>query len=153
MLTRSGPSNTSGKSVTTLIVSIGLFHGHEVVAPRLHHRARSHPDERQQPLAMVGTPPRHAERSRHDVTLLVHDQQPRVGREHPSGVFHEGKHRHFPLLPVRLAYAPDLAGRMPSTPAFCSSGRTVSVGSAPLSSQARACSASAWMSAGLVRGL
>src|SRR5438132_6843883 len=81
MLTRSGPSNTSGKSVTTLIVSIGLFHGHEVVAPRLHHRARVDPDERQQPLAMVSAPPRHDERPRHDVTLLVHDQQPRLGRE------------------------------------------------------------------------
>src|SRR5438034_6340245 len=30
-----------------------------------------------------------------------HDQQPRLGREHRTGVFHEGEHRHFPLLPVR----------------------------------------------------
>jgi len=51
MLTRSGPSNISGKSVTTLIVSIGLFHGDEVVSPLLHHGARPHADERQQPLA------------------------------------------------------------------------------------------------------
>src|SRR2546427_7354802 len=70
MLTRSGPSNTSGKSVTTLIVSIGLFHGHEVVAPRLHHRARVDPDERQQPLAMVSAPPRHDERSEEHTSEL-----------------------------------------------------------------------------------
>src|SRR5947208_7281667 len=107
MLTRSGPSNTSGKTVTPLIVSIGPSPAHEVVAPRLHRRAGVHPDERQQPLAMVSAPPRHDERPRHDVTLLVHDQQPRLGREHRAGVFHEGEHRHFPLLPVRLAYTPD----------------------------------------------
>ena len=41
------------------------------------------------------------------VTLFVHDQQPRLGREHRTGVFHEGEHRHLPLLAVRLAYAPD----------------------------------------------
>src|SRR5256885_10460329 len=75
MLTRSGPSNTSGKSVTTLIVSIGLFHGHEVVAPRLHHRARVDPDERQQPLAMVSAPPRHDERPRHDVRSEEHTSE------------------------------------------------------------------------------
>src|SRR2546429_1384644 len=130
MLTRSGPSNTSGKSVTTLIVSIGLFHGHEVVAPRLHHRAGVHPDERQQPLALVSAPPRHDERPRHDGTLLVHDQQPRLGREHRTGVFHEGEHRHFLLLPVRLAYPPDSAGRLPRTPALFSAPRTVPGGSA-----------------------
>src|SRR5436853_5700244 len=107
MLTRSGPANIAGKSVTTLIVSLGLFPGHEAVAPRPHPRAGVHADERQQPLAMVGAPPRHDERPRHDVTLLVHDQQPRLGREHRTGVFHEGEHRHLPLLSVRLAYAPD----------------------------------------------
>src|SRR5690242_18855657 len=107
MLTRSGPSNTSGKSVTTFIVSIGLFHGHEVIAPRLHYRGRLHPDERQYPRAMVRAPPGHDERPLHDVTLLVHDQQPRLGREHRTGVFREGEHRHLPLLPVRLAYPPD----------------------------------------------
>src|SRR5207244_10680528 len=107
VLTPSGPRTPPGRSVTRLIATTGPFHGPEGVGPRLHHRAGVHADERQQPLAMVGAPPRHDERPRHDVTLLVHDQQPRLGREHRTGVFHEGEHRHLPLLSVRLAYAPD----------------------------------------------
>src|SRR5438094_24391 len=39
MLTPNGAANTSGKSVTTLIVSTGVFHGDEVVSPRLDRRA------------------------------------------------------------------------------------------------------------------
>src|SRR6266513_1672349 len=153
MLTRSDPSNTSGKSVTTLIVSIGLFHGHEMVPPRLHDGPRLYADEREQPLPVIGTPPRHDQRPRDDLTLLAHDQQACLRREHRTGIFHEGKHGDLPTLSVRLAHAPDYAGRLPSTPAFFSSERTVSVGRAPLSSQARACSVSTLMSAGLVRGL
>src|SRR5260221_8300323 len=125
MLTRSGPSNISGKSVTTLSVSIGLFHCDEVVSPRLHHRARLHPDERQQPLAVVRAPPRHDQRPGHDLTLFVHDQQSRLRREHRTRILHEGKHCDLPPLPVRLAHAPDYASRLPSTPAFFSSEPTV----------------------------
>src|SRR5947199_7069409 len=118
MLTRSGASNTSGKSVTTLIVSIGLFHGDEVLPPRLHYRTRLHPDERQQPLAVVRAPPRHDQGPRHDLTLLVHDQQPGLRRKHRARVLHEGKHRDLPPLSVRFAHAADYAGRLPNTPAF-----------------------------------
>src|SRR5438034_955925 len=124
MLTRSGASNPSRKSVTTLIVSIGLFHGDEVLPPRLDVRARLHPDERQQPLAVVCAPPRHDQRPSHDLTLFVHHQQPGLRREHRTRVLHEGEHGDLPPLPVRLAHAADYAGRLRSTPAFFSSDRT-----------------------------
>src|SRR5207244_8162748 len=107
MLVRSGASNTSGKSVTTLMVSIGLFHRDEVVPPELHHRARFHSDEREQPPAVVSPPPRYDQRPRDDLPLLVHDQQPGLGCEHRTRILHEGEYRHFPLLAVRLAHAAD----------------------------------------------
>src|SRR5256885_12491364 len=82
MLTESAASNISGKSVTTLIRSIGLFHGHEMVPPRLHCRPRRHPLEAEQPLPVVGAASRDHERSRHDPALLVHYEQPGFGGEH-----------------------------------------------------------------------
>src|SRR6059036_3442488 len=87
MLTASAASNTSGKSVTTLIVSIGLFHGDEVVPPRLHHRPRGDPDEPEQPFAVVGAPPRHDERPRDDLPLLVHHVQPGARHEHRARLY------------------------------------------------------------------
>src|SRR5438270_11091294 len=153
MLTATAVSNTSGKSVTTLIRSIGLFHGHEMVAPRLHDRPRRDSHEAEQPLPVVGAASRDHERSRHDPAVLVHDEQPGLRREHRARILDEWQHRHLPPLPVRLTQPPDYAGRWPSTPAFLRSERTVSVGRAPFPSHARARSASTLMSAGLVRGL
>src|SRR5919198_4646372 len=152
MLTDSAASNTSGKSVTTLIRSIGLFYGHEMVAPRLHRRPGRDPDEPEQPLAVVGAASRHHQRPRHHAALLVHDEQPGFGCEHGARILNEGHHRHLAPLPVRLAQPPDYAGRWPSTPAFLRGERTVSVGRAPFASHARARSASTLMSAGLGRG-
>src|SRR6266542_2659658 len=150
MLVRSGTSKISGKSVTTLSVSIGLFHGDEVVAPRRDRGARRDPVEPEQPLAVVRAPARHDQRPRHHLPLLVHHIQPGLGREYRTRIRHQGEDRHLTLLPVRLAQPSDYAGRLPSTPAFFRSERTVSVGSAPLASHASACSASTLMSAGLV---
>src|SRR2546426_8705083 len=65
------PSPTLSRSS----VSIGLFHGDEVVPPRLHHRARRDPDEPEQPLAVVGAPPRHDQRPRDDLPRLVQDRK------------------------------------------------------------------------------
>src|SRR2546422_409377 len=74
MLAASGAGNTSGKSVTTLIVSIGLFHRDEMVAPRLHHGARRDAQEPEQPLAVVGAPlAQHAR--------LLQQRAHRVGRQ------------------------------------------------------------------------
>src|SRR5882762_3770024 len=126
MLARSGASNTSGKSVTTLIASIGLFHGNEVIPPRLHHRARLHPDEREQPLTVVCAPPRHDQRSRHDLTLLVHDQQPGLRREHRTRILHEGKHCDLPPPP----HAPQSNASCHSVPTSFSKA-SASAGTAP----------------------
>src|ERR1051325_10379081 len=90
MLTDSAASNTSGKSVTTLIRSIGLFHRHEMVAPGLHHRPGRDPLESEQPLPVVGAASRHHQGARHDATLLVHDEQPGFGREDRARILAEG---------------------------------------------------------------
>src|SRR5256714_10217256 len=153
MPTESAASNIWGKSVTTLTRSIGLSHGHEMVAPRLHGGPRRHPEEASQPFPVVGAACRDDQWSRHHPAILVHHEQPGLGREPRARILDEGQHRHLAPLPVRLAQPPDYAGRWPSTPAFLRSERTVSVGRAPFSSHARARSASTLMSAGLVRGL
>src|SRR5216117_2203232 len=106
MLTASAASNTSGKSVTTLIVSIGLFHGDEMVPPRLHHRPRRDPDEPEQPFAVVGPPPRHDERPRDDLPLLVHHVQPGARHEPRARILHQGKHRYFLCWPCGLRSRP-----------------------------------------------
>src|SRR5438093_7976036 len=152
MLTLSDASNISGKSVTTLIVSIGFFHGHELVPPLLHDRARRHADEREQPLAVVRAPASHDERPRNHLAILVHHQQPGLRREHGARILDQRDHRDLPLLAVRLAHAPDYAGRWPSTPPFFKSVGTLPVGGAPWSGRMPACSLSPLLSAGLARG-
>src|SRR5437764_11230230 len=153
MLTESAASNISGKSVTTLIRSIGLFHGPEMVPPRLHGGPRRHPHEAEQPFPVVGAASRDHQWSRHHPAILVHHEQPGLGGEHRARILDEGQHRHLAPLPVRLAQPPDYAGRWPSTPAFLTSERTVSVARAPFSSHARARSASTLISARFVRGV
>src|SRR5437016_8026863 len=101
MLTATAVSNTSGKSVTTLIRSIGLFHGHEMVPPRLHCRPRRHPLEAEQPLPVVGAASRDHERSRDHPTLLVHHEQPGFGAEYRARILDEGQHRDLAPLPLR----------------------------------------------------
>src|SRR5690348_3056298 len=153
MLVASGPVNISGKSVTTLIVSIVVLDREEAVPPRLDHHPRGHALEPEQPLPVVGAPPRQHQRTGKHLTILIHHVHARLGHEQRAGILHQGKHGHFPVLPVRLAQPRDYAGRWPNTPACLSNERTVSVGVAPLASHASACSAFTWMTAGLVRGL
>src|SRR5256885_11702798 len=153
MLAASGAANTSGKSVTTLIVSIAVLDCHQLVAPRLDRLARLHALEADQPLAVIRATAGHHQRSREHAVLVVHDVEPRLGSEDFSRVFHEGQNRHLPVLPVRLAQPPDYAGRLASTPALRSSERAVSDGWAPFSNQARACSAFTLIVAGVVRGV
>src|SRR2546427_1424105 len=141
MLAASGAANTSGNRVTTLIVSIAVLDRHQLVAPRLDRLARLHSLEADQPLAVIGATAGNHQRSREHAVLVVHDVESRLRSEDLSRVLHEGQDRHLPLLPVRLAQPPDYAGRLASTPALRSSERTVSVGWAPFSKQARPCSA------------
>src|SRR6266496_4320045 len=138
MLVASAASNTSGNRVTTLIVSIAVPDRHQLVAPRLDRLARLHALESDQPLAVIRAPPGHHQRTRDHPAFLVDDVELRLGGEHLPGILHEGQDRHLPVLSVRLAQPPDYAGRLASTPALRSSERTVSVGWAPFSSQARA---------------
>src|SRR2546428_5127042 len=107
MLVRSAASNTSGNSVTTLIVSIALFYGDEVVAPRIDHGPRRDPDEPEQPLAVIGAAPRHHDRPCHHLPLLVHHVEPGLRREYRARVLHQRDDRNLSLLPVRLAQPPD----------------------------------------------
>src|SRR5437763_9244153 len=102
MLTARAVSNTSGKSVTTLIRSIGLFHGHEMVAPRLHDRPGRDSHEAEQPPPVVGTASRDHERSRHDLALLVHDAQPGLRREHSARIHDGGTHSYHATLTVGI---------------------------------------------------
>src|ERR1051325_429368 len=138
MLTDSAASNTSGKSVTTLIRSIDFFHGHEMVAPGLHHRPGRDPLESEQPLPVVGAASGPHRGARHDATLLVHDEQPGFGREDRARILDEGHYRHLPPLPVRLPQPPDYAGRWPSTGPLFRRQTTAFGGSAPVSDHARA---------------
>src|SRR5207245_5447154 len=130
MLAPSAPPNISGNSVTTLIVSIAAFHGHPQAAPGLRRLPR-HSCKPEQPLTVIGPPPRHGERPRDHAPVLVHHVQAGLRGEHGARILDEGLHRHLPLLAVRLAQPPDYAGRLPSTPTCLSSERTVSVGIAP----------------------
>lgn len=87
---------------------------------------------------MIGAPSRDDERAGDHPARLVDDEHLRFGREHCARIFHQGEDRDFPVLPVRLAQPPDYAVRLPNTPACFKSERTVSVGFAPLASQASA---------------
>src|SRR2546427_2096441 len=102
MLAASGAANTSGKSVTTLIVSIAVLDRHQLVAPRLHRLARLHPLEADQPLAVIRATAGHHQRSREHALLVVNDVEPRLASEGLSGALHAGQDRHLPVLPVRL---------------------------------------------------
>src|SRR2546425_231691 len=152
ILAPSAPPNTSGNNVTTLIVSITVFHGHPQPAPGLR-RLPSDPCKAEQPLTVVGPPPRHGERPCDHAPVFVHHVQEGLRGEHGAWILDEGLHRHLSPLAVRLAQPPDYAGRLPSTPACLSSERTVSVGIAPFAIHASALSRSTWIRAGLARGL
>src|SRR5439155_23240323 len=152
MLAPSAPPNTSGNSVTTLIVSIAVFHGHPHAAPGLRRLPR-HACKPEQPLTVVGAPPRDGERPRDHAPVLVHHVQAGLRDEHGAWIPDEGLHRHLSPLAVRLAQPPDYAGRLPSTPTCLSSERTVSVGIAPFAIHASALSRSTCSRAGLSGGL
>src|SRR3989475_13135931 len=102
MLAPSGPPNTSGNSVTTLIVSIAAFHGPPQAAPGLRGLPR-HACKPEQPLTVVRPPPRHGERPRDHAPVLVHHVQAGLRCEHGARILDEGLHRHLSPLAVRLA--------------------------------------------------
>src|SRR5260370_7691548 len=116
ILARSGAWNSSGKRVTTLIVSIGPCHGDEVVAPGLHGGARRDPHESQQPLAVVGASPRHDQWARDDLPLFVHHVQLGLRSEHGTRIGDQGDDRHFPPLSVRLPRPPPQPAPPPPPP-------------------------------------
>src|SRR5258708_5557620 len=62
MLVASGTANISGKSVTTLIVSIVVLDREEAVPPPFHHHPGRDTFESHQPLPGQGPPPRRRER-------------------------------------------------------------------------------------------
>jgi hypothetical protein len=107
---------------------------------------------------MIRAAPRDHQRTRQYLAVFVQDVESRFRHEHRPRMLHEGDYRDLAVLPVRLAQPPDYAAGggvadLPSTPAFLRSERTVSVGVAPFSSQARACSAFTSITAGLAFGL
>src|SRR3989442_15305928 len=153
MLVANGAVNSSGNSVTTLIVSIGLVRGDVVIAPSFHDGAGAHPFEPEQPTAVIRPAPRHDQRPRDHAPLGVHDVQARARNEDGTGILDQGDHSHLPLLSVRLAQPPDYPGRFPNTPGFLSSERTVSVRSAPFASHACTCSPFTLITPGSAAGL
>src|SRR2546428_1591837 len=110
MLAPSAPPNTSGNSVTTLIVSIAVFHGHPQAAPSLRRLSR-HACKPEQPLTVVGPPPRHGERPRDHAPVLVHHVQAGPPRGHRPPRLSKGLHTHLPPLPARLSPPPRTRGR------------------------------------------
>src|SRR2546429_780903 len=122
MLAPSAPSNTSGNSVTTLIVSIAVFHGHPQAAPGLRRLPR-HACKPEQPLTVVRPPPRDRERPRDHAPVLVHHVQAGLRGEHGAWIPDEGLHRHLSPPPVRLAQTPRYAGRLARTPTCLSRER------------------------------
>src|SRR5258705_8236577 len=138
MLPESGAANHSGNSVTTLTCSIvpHIIDRHQLVAPAFDGRPRGDALEPEQPFPVIGPAAGQNEGTRQNLAVLVHHVHSRLGDEDAPRILHQGEHRHLPLLPVRLAQPPDYAGRLPSTPAFLRSERTVSVGIAPFASQA-----------------
>src|SRR2546428_10957998 len=113
MLTPSAPPNISGNSVTTLIVSIVASHGHPQAAPGLRHLPR-HTCKPEQPLTVIGPPPRHGERPRDHAAVLVHHVQAGPGGEHGAPVFGEGLLPHLPFLPVSVVPPPSILGGISS---------------------------------------
>ena len=104
---------------------------------------------------MIRASPCEHERPREHRPLFVEDVHHRFGNEDRPRILDEGDYGDLPLLAVRLAQPPDYAVgvRLFSTPAFLRSERTVSVGIAPFSSQARASAALTLITAGFARGL
>src|SRR2546425_7335252 len=105
MLAPSAPPNISGNSVTTLIVSIAAFHGHPQAAPGLRRLPR-HSCKPEQPLTVIGPPPRHGERPRDHAPVLVHHVQAGPPGENSAPTLGAGLHRPPPLLALRLAPPP-----------------------------------------------
>src|SRR5262245_50937447 len=107
MLTAQCAANTSGNNVTTLMVSIGLIRRYVPAPPAFDRPAARHADEAEEPLAVVGAPPRHQQRSRDHAPLVVHDVQARVRKEDRARIRDDGDHGDLTLLAVRLAQPPD----------------------------------------------
>src|SRR5256885_499864 len=93
MLAASGAANTSGKSVTTLIVSIAVLDRHQLVAPRLDRLARLHAV--------------HIDRGGVGPRVVVAD------RRYEPPVSREPLVRHDDAV-VRLSFAPDAPQPNPS---------------------------------------
>src|SRR3989442_14826726 len=148
MLAPSAPPNTSGNSVTTLIVSIAVFHGHPQAAPSLRRLSR-HACKPEQPLTVVGPPPRHGERPRYHAPVLVHHVQAGPRGEHGAPILDGGVHCHLSPPARRLAPPPAHAGRFPGTPTCLCSEGAGSVGVAPFAIPATHASRAPWISAGL----
>src|SRR2546428_5640111 len=144
MLAPSAPPNISGNSVTTLIVSIAAFHGHPQAAPGLRRLPR-HSCKPEQPLTVIGPPPRHGERPRDHAPVLVHHVQAGLRGEHGARILDEGLHRPLPLLALRPGQPPHLSGRFPSPPTCFSRERAGSGGHAPLALHPRALSRAPWI--------
>src|SRR2546423_15723110 len=115
MLTPSAPPNISGNSVTTLIVSIVAFHGHPQAAPGLRRLPR-HACKPEQPLTVVGPPPRHGERPRDHAPVLVHHVQAGLRGGHGAWVPGEGAHPQRSPLPAQGTPPPAHAGGVAGTP-------------------------------------
>src|SRR2546422_5506876 len=115
MLAPSAPPNISGNSVTTLIVSIAAFHGHPQAAPGLRRLPR-HSCKPEQPLTVIGPPPRHGERPRDHAPVLVHHVQAGLRGAHRAPDLGGGPDRPLPLLPGRRAQTPQFSGALPQPP-------------------------------------
>src|SRR2546425_12056712 len=111
MLAPSAPPNTSGNSVTTLIVSIAVFHGPPQAAPSLRRLPR-HACKPEQPPTVVGPPPRDRERPRYHAPVLVHHVQAGPRDEHGASIPDEGPHRHLSPLALPLSPPPAHPGRL-----------------------------------------
>src|SRR3989442_10742994 len=105
MLAPSAPPNTSGNSVTTLIVSIAVFHGHPQAAPSLRRLPR-HACKPEQPLTVVGPPPRDRERPRDHAPVLVHHVQAGLRDDHRAAISDEGVDRPPSPPPARVSPTP-----------------------------------------------
>src|SRR5258708_8583795 len=116
MLVASGTANISGKSVTTLIVSIVVLDREEAVPPRFHHHPGRDTFESHQPLPVVGPPPRQHQRSGEHATIFIHHAHARFGNEQRAGILHQGKHGDLPVLPGRLAQPPAHPSLRPTPP-------------------------------------
>src|SRR3989442_4120536 len=105
MLAPSAPPNISGNSVTTLIVSIAAFHGHPQAAPGLRRLPR-HSCKPEQPLTVIGPPPRHGERPRDHAPVLVHHVQAGLRGGNGARSLAQRLHRPLPLALRRLPPPP-----------------------------------------------